>query len=133
MELSCRERLWGSEELWDGALLLFGSLIRRRSEAETGALGGESALDSMLDGATLWACCLGELRIVCEARQLAWPHEVAVEAVKGGAEIAGTQAVDTALKLLLLRFVGEEVIAVEDLVGVVVAPAGRRGIACDDV
>ena len=82
--------LWGSEELWDGALLLFGSLIRRRSEAETGALGGESALDSTLDGGTLWARCLGELRIVCEARQLAWPHEVAVEAVKGGAEIAGT-------------------------------------------
>ena len=55
-----------------------------------GALGGESALDSSLDGATLWARRLGELRIVCEARQLAWPSEVAVEAVKGGAEIAGT-------------------------------------------
>ena len=55
-----------------------------------GALGGESALDSSLDGTTLWARCLGELRIVCEARQLAWPSEVAVEAVKGGAEIAGT-------------------------------------------
>ena len=55
-----------------------------------GALGGESALDSSLDGATLWARCLGELRIVCEARQLAWPHKVAVETVEGGAEIAGT-------------------------------------------
>ena len=89
-ELCRGERLWGSEELRDGALLLFGSLIRRRSEGKAGALGGESALDSTLDGATLWAYCLGELCIVCEARQLAWPHEVAVEAVKGGTEIAGS-------------------------------------------
>ena len=55
-----------------------------------GALGGESTLDSSLDGTTLWACRLGELRIVCEARQLAWPHKVAVQAVKGEMEIAGT-------------------------------------------